>query len=47
LPTAEDKKLLLDIIGSEKNWIAPRTGAKDPLLTIGEVRKNAINASVQ
>ena len=47
LPTAEDKKLLLDIIGSEKNWIAPRTGAKDPLLTIGEVRKNAINSSVQ
>jgi len=47
LPTAEDKKLLLDIIGSEKNWIAPRTGAKYPLLTIGEVRRNAINASVQ
>ena len=47
LPTAEDKKLLLDIIGSEKKWIAPRTGAKDPLLTIGEVRKNAINATVQ
>ena len=47
LPTAADKKLLLDIIGSEKNWIAPRAGAKDPLLTIGEVRKNAINSSVQ
>ena len=47
LPTAEDKKLLLDIIGSEKKWIAPRTGAKNPLLTIGEVRKNAINATVQ
>ena len=47
LPTAEDRKLLLDIIGSEKNWIAPRTGARDPLLTIGEVRKNAINATVQ
>jgi benzoyl-CoA 2,3-dioxygenase component B len=47
LPTAEDKKLLLDIIGAEKNWIAPRTGARDPLATIGEVRKNAINASVQ
>ncbi|MGH9568352.1 MAG: hypothetical protein ACRD4F_01845, partial [Candidatus Angelobacter sp.] len=45
MPTAEDKKLLLDIIGSEKKWIAPRTGAKDPLLTIGEVRKSAINAS--
>jgi benzoyl-CoA 2,3-epoxidase subunit B len=47
LPTVEDKKLLLDIIGAEKNWIAPRTGARDPLATIGEVRKNAINASVQ
>ena len=47
LPTAEDKKLLLDIIGAEKNWIAPRTEARDPLATIGEVRKNAINASVQ
>jgi benzoyl-CoA 2,3-epoxidase subunit B len=47
LPTPEDHKLLLDIIASEKNWIAPRTGARDPLLTIGEVRKNAINATVQ
>jgi benzoyl-CoA 2,3-epoxidase subunit B len=43
MPTAADKKLLLDIIASEKKWIAPRI-AKDPLLTIGEVRKNAINA---
>jgi benzoyl-CoA 2,3-epoxidase subunit B len=43
MPTPEDKKLLLDIIASEKKWIAPRN-AKDPLLTIGEVRKNAINA---
>ena len=43
MPTAADKKLLLDIIGSEKKWIAPRN-ARDPLLTIGEVRKNAINA---
>ena len=47
LPTPEDRKLLLDIIASEKSWIAPRTGARDPLLTIGEVRKNAINATVQ
>ena len=47
LPTAADKKLLMEIIQNEKNWIAPRTGAKDPLLTIGEVRKNAINATVQ
>ncbi|HEY6274372.1 MAG TPA: Phenylacetic acid catabolic protein [Terriglobales bacterium] len=43
MPTPEDRKLLLDIIASEKKWIAPRH-AKDPLLTIGEVRKNAINA---
>jgi hypothetical protein len=44
MPTAADKKLLLEIIATEKRWIAPRTGAKDPLLTIGEVRKSAINA---
>jgi hypothetical protein len=44
MPTAADKKLLIDIITTEKKWIAPRTGARDPLLTIGEVRKNAINA---
>src|SRR5260221_632951 len=43
LPTPADKKLLLDIIGSEKKWIAPKTGAKDPLLTIAEVRKSALN----
>src|SRR5712672_3428700 len=44
LPTTADKKLLMDIIGTEKKWIAPKTGAKDPLLTIGEVRKSALNA---
>ena len=43
MPTAEDKKLLLEIIGSEKNWIAPKEGARDPLETIGEPRKSAIN----
>ena len=43
-PNAADKKLLMDIIGSEKKWIAPRLGGRDPLDTIGEVRKNAINA---
>jgi benzoyl-CoA 2,3-dioxygenase component B len=43
LPSAEDKKLLLDIIGSEKKWIAPKEGARDPLASIGEVRKSAIN----
>jgi len=44
MPNADDKKLLMDIIGSEKKWIAPRLGGRDPLVTIGEVRKNAINA---
>ncbi|HXE90696.1 MAG TPA: Phenylacetic acid catabolic protein [Terriglobales bacterium] len=42
LPTAADKKLLLEIIGSEKGWIAPKEGGRDPLATIGEVRKAAI-----
>jgi hypothetical protein len=44
MPTPADKKLLMDIIGTEKKWIAPKAGAKDPLLTIGEVRKSALNA---
>jgi benzoyl-CoA 2,3-dioxygenase component B len=43
MPSAEDKKLLLDIISSEKRWIAEKEGARDPLETIGEVRKSAIN----
>ena len=43
MPSAEDKKLLLDIIGSEKKWIVEKEGARDPLETIGEVRKSAIN----
>ena len=43
LPSAEDKKLLLDIISNEKKWIAPKEGARDPLASIGEVRKSAIN----
>src|SRR5258707_180993 len=38
MPSADDKKLLLDIIGSEKKWIAPKEGARDPLASIGEVR---------
>jgi benzoyl-CoA 2,3-dioxygenase component B len=42
LPTPEDHTLLIDIITNEKTWIAPKTGAKDPLSTIGEVRKAAI-----
>ena len=43
LPTAADKKLLKDILGAEKKWIAPKEGARDPLASIGEVRKSAIN----
>jgi benzoyl-CoA 2,3-dioxygenase component B len=43
LPSAEDKKVLLDIISNEKRWIAPKEGARDPLASIGEVRKSAIN----
>jgi len=43
MPTAEGKKLLLDIIANERKWIAPKEGARDPLATIGEVRKSAIN----
>ena len=43
MPTAADKKLLLEIIENEKKWIAEKTGARDPLSTIGEVRKSAIN----
>ena len=43
LPSAEDKKLLLDIIANEKKWIAPKEGARDPLATIAEPRKSAIN----
>ena len=43
MPSEADKKLLLDIIGTEKKWIAPKEGARDPLSSIGEVRKSAIN----
>jgi benzoyl-CoA 2,3-dioxygenase component B len=43
LPNEKDKAVLLDIIHNEKQWIAPKVGAKDPLGTIGEPRKNAIN----
>lgn len=43
LPSAEDKKMLLDIISNEKRWITPKEGARDPLASIGEVRKSAIN----
>ncbi len=43
LPTGKDKEVLVEIITSEKNWIAPKLGARDPLETIGEPRKSAIN----
>jgi hypothetical protein len=43
LPSAEDKKLLLEIIANEKKWIVPKEGARDPLETIAEPRKSAIN----
>ncbi len=43
MPSAEDKKLLLEIIANEKNWIAEKHGARDPLSTIAEPRKSAIN----
>jgi benzoyl-CoA 2,3-epoxidase subunit B len=43
LPTADDKKLLLELIANEKHWIAEKEGARDPFLTIGEPRKSAIN----
>jgi len=35
--------LLLDILHNEKKWIKEKEGARDPLSTIGEPRKSAIN----
>ena len=43
LPTADDKKLLLEIIANEKNWIVAKEQARDPLATIAEPRRSAIN----
>jgi benzoyl-CoA 2,3-epoxidase subunit B len=43
MPSAADKKLLLEIIANEKNWIVPKEGGRDPLTTIAEPRKSAIN----
>src|SRR5438132_8983624 len=43
MPTAEDKILLLDIIRNEKKWIVAKEGGRDPLATIAEPRKSAIN----
>ena len=43
MPSAEDRKLLLEIIANEKKWIVPKEGGRDPLATIGEPRKSANN----
>jgi benzoyl-CoA 2,3-dioxygenase component B len=43
MPGLEDRRLLLEIIGNEKKWIAPKEGARDPFETIAEPRKSAIN----
>jgi benzoyl-CoA 2,3-epoxidase subunit B len=43
LPSGKDRELLLDIIRNEKQWIKEKTGARDPLATIAEPRKSAIN----
>jgi hypothetical protein len=43
MPGPADRKLLLDIISTEKKWIAEKVGASDPLASIGAVRKSAIN----
>src|SRR5271165_376444 len=43
LPTAKDREVLLDMIRNEKKWILEKEGARDPLATIGEPRKSAIN----
>ncbi len=43
LPNEQDKARLLDIIRNEPKWISPKEGARDPLASIGEVRKSAIN----
>jgi benzoyl-CoA 2,3-dioxygenase component B len=43
MPSADDRKLLMEIIQNDPKWIVPKAGAKDPLETIGEPRKMAIN----
>ena len=42
-PNDDDKKTLLEIINNDPGWIVRKTGAKDPLATIAEPRKMAIN----
>jgi benzoyl-CoA 2,3-epoxidase subunit B len=43
MPSVEDRALLLDIIANEKKWITAKEGGRDPLATIAEPRKSAIN----
>jgi benzoyl-CoA 2,3-epoxidase subunit B len=43
MPSEKDRKLLLDIIHNEKRWIVSKEGGRDPLATIAEPRKSAIN----
>ncbi len=43
LPGPDDRKLLLDILSTEKKWIVPKEGGRDPLATISEPRRSAIN----
>jgi benzoyl-CoA 2,3-dioxygenase component B len=43
LPGPDDRKLLLDILSTEKKWIVPKEGGRDPLVTISEPRRSAIN----
>ncbi|HTD25034.1 MAG TPA: Phenylacetic acid catabolic protein [Terriglobales bacterium] len=46
MPGPKDRKLLLDILAAEKNWITPRVGVRDPLETIGEPRKSAMTTPI-
>ncbi len=46
MPGPKDRKLLLDILDAEKNWITQRTGVRDPLETIGEPRKSAMTTPI-
>src|SRR5438445_2924588 len=43
MPSTEDRKLRVGILANDKKWIAPKQGARDPLMTIAEPRKSAIN----
>src|SRR5436853_1609601 len=43
LPNNAEQKLLKEILSTEKNWIVPKQGVRDPLATISEPRKTAIN----